>query len=215
MAVAERSRLTGLARDGVFTWDDLQALPEDGFRWELVDGQLFVTPVPRLRHQRAIRQLCRLLTAACPGELEVVLSPYDWKISRTTVFEPDLMVVRKDQLDLDQLFTGTPLLVVEVRSPSTAATDQTLKRQQYEQHGAAAYWLVDPGGPVTPGLDLDPMELASGRPTGGGATTRVPSLTALRLQDGTYVEETSVSGDDAYDAAFPFPVTVVPSRLIG
>src|ERR1700685_368910 len=98
MAVAERSRLAGLARDGVFTWDDLETLPEDGFRWELVDGQLLVTPAPRLRHQRVIRRLCRLLTAACPGELEVVLSPYDWKISLTTVFEPDLMVVRKDQL---------------------------------------------------------------------------------------------------------------------
>ncbi|HEX4082936.1 MAG TPA: Uma2 family endonuclease [Acidimicrobiales bacterium] len=212
MAVAERSRLAGLARDGVFTWDDLQAMPEDGFRWELVDGQLFVTPAPRLRHQRAIRRLCGVLTAACPGELEVVLSPYDWKISRTTVFEPDLMVVRKDQLDLDQPFTGSPLLVVEVRSPSTAVTDETLKRQQYAQHGAAAYWLVDPGGPVTqaPG----PAARASGGSTGGGAATRVPSLTALRLQDGAYVEAASVTGDDAYDADFPFPVTVVPGRLV-
>src|ERR1700685_2276222 len=131
MAVAERSRLAGLARDGVFTWDDLEALPEDGFRWELVDGQLLVTPGPRPRHQRAVRRLCRLLTAACPQDLEVVLSPCDWKISSTTVLVPDLMVVRKDQLDLDEPFTGTPLLVVEVRSPSTAATEQPLKRPQY------------------------------------------------------------------------------------
>jgi Uma2 family endonuclease len=212
MAVAERSRLAGLARDGVFTWDDLQAMPEDGFRWELVDGQLLVTPAPRLRHQRAIRRLCRLLTAACPGELEVVLSPYDWKISLTTVFEPDLMVVRKTQLDLDEPFTGTPLLVVEVRSPSTAATDQTLKRQQYEQHGAAAYWLVDPGGPGTPGLD--PVGPAGGDTTGGGAAPRVPSLTALRLENGAYVEAASVTGTDAYEADFPFPITVVPGRLV-
>ncbi|HEY5246513.1 MAG TPA: Uma2 family endonuclease [Acidimicrobiales bacterium] len=212
MAVAERSRLAGLARNGVFTWDDLQAMPEDGFRWELVDGQLLVTPAPRLRHQRAIRRLCRLLTAACPGQLEVILSPYDWKISLTTVFEPDLMVVRKDQLDLDEPFTGTPLLVVEVRSPSTAATDQTLKRQQYEQHGAAAYWLVDPGGPRTPGPD--PVRLTSGGSTGDGAATRVPSLTVLRLQDGAYVEAASVTGDGAYDADFPFPVTVVPGHLV-
>ena len=213
MAVAERSRLAGLARDGVFTWDDLQAVPEDRFRWELVDGQLLVTPAPRLRHQRAIRRLCRLLTAACPGELEVVLSPYDWKISLTTVFEPDLMVVRQDQLDLDQPFTGTPLLVVEVRSPSTAATDQTLKRQQYEQHGAAAYWLVDPGGPGAPGLD--PVGPAGGDTTGGGAVLRVPSLTALRLENGAHVEAASVAGTDAYEADFPFPVTVVPGRLVG
>ena len=205
MVVAERSRLAGLARDGVFTWDDLQAMPADRFRWELVDGQLLVTPAPRLRHQRAVGRLFGLLTAACPETLEVVLSPYDWKISPTTVFEPDLMVVRKDQLDLDEPFTGTPLLVVEVRSPSTAASDRTLKRRQYEQHGAAAYWLVDPGGPGTPGLD--PVGPARG-------ASRVPSLTVLRLQDGAYVEETSITGDEPYEANFPFPVTVVAGRLV-
>ena len=153
---------------------------------------------------------CRLLTAACPGELEVVLSPCDWKISPTTVFVPDLMVVHQDQLDLDQPFTGTPLLVVEIRSPSTAATDETLKRQQYEQHGVAAYWLVDPGGPAA---GARPNERGAGT-TDGGAPPRAPSLTALRLRDGAYVEEASVTGDDAYEAAFPFPVTVIPGRLV-
>ncbi len=211
MAVAERSRPVGLARDGVFTWDDLEAMPEDGFRWELVDGQLLVTPSPRPRYQLAVGQLLRLFTAACPGTLEVVLSPCDWKVSRTTVLVPDLIVVR--QYDFDQPFTGSPLLVVvEVRSPPTAATDQTLKRRQYEQHGAAAYWLVDPGGPVTSGLG--PAGLATGRVTGDGAATRVPSLTAFRLQDGAYVEEVSVTGDEPYEADFPFPVTVVPGRLV-
>jgi Uma2 family endonuclease len=199
MAVAERSRLAGLAAGGVFTWTDLQTLPDDRFRWELVDGQLLVTPGSRPRHQVVVLQLGERLSAGCPGDLQLLLSPCDWVIAPTTVFQPDLMVVRKDQLDLDEPFTGTPLLVVEVRSPSTAATDETLKRQQYEQHGVAAYWLIDPGGPE-----------------GGAAweTIRVPSLTVLRLRDGVYVEEASVSGDDAHDANFPFPVTVVPSRLV-
>ena len=212
MAVAEGSRLAGLAADGAFTWADLQALPDDRFRWELVDGQLFVTPGPRPRHQVVVLQLAERLLVACPGDLQVLLSPCDWVVAPTTVFQPDLMVVRKDQLDLDEPFTGTPLLVVEVRSPSTAATDQTLKRQKYEEHGVAAYWLVDPGAPVTPGLD--PVDPASGGSTGGEAATRAPSLTALRLCDGAYVEEASATGDDAYDAAFPFPVTVVPGRLV-
>ena len=144
MAVAERSRLAGLARDGVFTWDDLQALPEDRFRWELVDGQLLVTASPAGRHQYAIAQLYLVLHAACPDDFLVTLAPYDWVISQGTVFVPDLMVVCRDEFDPDEPFTGTPLLVVEVRSPSTVATDQTLKRQKYEQHGAAAYWLDRP-----------------------------------------------------------------------
>ncbi len=205
MAVAERSRLAGLARDGVFTWDDLQALPEDRFRWELVDGQLLVTASPAGRHQYAVAQLHLVLHAACPDDFLVTLAPYDWVISQGTVFVPDLMVVCRDEFDPDGPFTGTPRLVVEVRSPSTAATDQTLKRQKYEQHGAAAYWLVDPGGPGTPGLDpVGPARVAS----------RVPSLAALRLRDGVYVEEASVTGDEPYEADFPFPVTVVAGRLV-
>jgi Uma2 family endonuclease len=210
MAVAERSRLAGLAAGGAFTWADLQALPEDRFRWELVDGQLFVTASPSGRHQYAVAQLHLVLHAACPDDVLVTLAPYDWVISQGTVFVPDLMVVRRDEFDPDGPFTGTPLLVVEVRSPSTAATDETLKRQQYEQHGAAAYWLIDPGGPA--GM-ARPNEGGAGT-TGGGAPPRVPSLTALRRQDGAYVEVASIAGDEPYEADFPFPVTVAPGRLV-
>jgi len=156
--------LDGLAADGAFTWDDLQTMPEDRFRWELVDGQLLVTPSPAGRHQGVVGELYLLLRLACPGDLRVMLSPYDWKLSAHTVFVPDLMVIRQADFDPGGPFTGVPLLVVEVRSPSTAATDRTLKRQQYEQHGVPAYWLVDPGGPA-------------------GGHQR-PSLTVLRLRDG-------------------------------
>ena len=210
MAVAERSRLAGLARDGVFTWADLQALPEDRFRWELVDGQLLVTPSPAGRHQCAVAQLYLVLHAACPDDFLVTLAPYDWVISQGTVFVPDLMVVCRDEFDPDGPFTGTPLLVAEVRSPSTAATDQTLKRQKYEQHGAAAYWLIDPGGPAG-GARSNEGEAGT---TDGGAPPRMPSLTALRLRDGAYVEEASIADDEPYEADFPFPVTVVPDRLV-
>jgi Uma2 family endonuclease len=177
-----------------FTWDYLQTLPDDGLRRELVDGQLIVSPSPVGRHQAAVLSLGRILVSACPGDLRVTLSPYDWKLSATTVFVPDLMVIRQADFDLDGWFTGTPLLVVEVRSPSTAATDRTLKRQQYERYGAGAYWLVDPGGRDDVG--------------------RVPSLTALRLVDGAFREEATVQGDEPYAAGFPFPVTVVPAALV-
>jgi Uma2 family endonuclease len=207
MAVTERSRMAGLAVGGAFTWADLQTLPGDRFRWELVDGQLLVTPSPAGRHQCAVAQLHLVLHAACPDDFLVTLAPYDWVISQGTVFVPDLMVVRREEFDPDGPFTGTPLLVVEVRSPSTAATDRTLKRQQYELHGAAAYWLVDPGGLAGGGPDGDDS-------TSGGGPPRVPTLTALRLRDGAYAEAASVAGDEPYEANFPFPVTVVPDRLV-
>ena len=178
---------------GAFTWDDLQHMPDDNLRRELVGGQLLVTPAPVGQHQRAVGRLSFLLQSSCPDDLEVLLSPSDWRLSATTVFEPDLMIIRKAQFNPTGPFTGTPLLVVEIRSPSTAATDRTLKREQYARHGAAAYWLVDPGGP---------------------AAGQVPSLTALRLADGGYAEVATVSDDEPFNAEHPFPVTVVPSRLV-
>ncbi|MGH9091233.1 MAG: Uma2 family endonuclease [Acidimicrobiales bacterium] len=178
---------------GAFTWDDLQHAPDDNLRRELVGGQLLVTPAPQFVHQRAVARLHLLLGPTCPDDLEVVLSPCAWKLSATTVFIPDLMVVRVAEVDTYGPFTGTPLLVVEIRSPSTAVTDRTLKREQYARHGASAYWLVDPGGP---------------------AAGQVPSLTALHLADGTYAEEATVHGDQPFSAEHPFPVTVVPSRLV-
>jgi Uma2 family endonuclease len=178
---------------GAFTWDDLQQAPDDSLRRELVGGQLLVTPSPSNRHQVAVSSLNRLLEAACPHDLRVVLSPCDWKVSAVTVFVPDLMVVRRDEFQLDSTYAGTPLLVVEIRSPSTAATDRTLKREQYARHGAAAYWLVDPGGP---------------------AAGQVPSLTVLHLADGAYAEVATVRGGEPFSAEQPFPVTVVPDRLV-
>ncbi|MGH9091988.1 MAG: Uma2 family endonuclease [Acidimicrobiales bacterium] len=178
---------------GAFTWDDLQHAPDDSLRRELVGGQLLVTPAPAGLHQRAVAKLSFLLQSACPHDFEVFLSPSDWKLSATTVFQPDLMVIRKDEFNPVGAFTGTPLLVVEVRSPATAATDRTLKREQYARHGAVAYWLVDPGGP---------------------AAGQVPSLTALHLADGAYAEVATVHGDEPFSAEHPFPVTVVPSRLV-
>jgi Uma2 family endonuclease len=195
---------TAASRAGAsaFTWDDLQQAPDDNLRRELVGGQLLVTPSPSNRHQAAVLSLARLLADACPADLRVMLSPCAWKLSATTVFEPDLMVVRRSELDLDRPFTGMPLLVVEVRSPSTAATDRTLKREQYALHGVVTYWLIDPGGPA----------IANPTATGAGA---VPNLTVLRLADGAYAEEAAVHGDEPYRAELPFPVIVVPHRLVG
>jgi Uma2 family endonuclease len=181
-----------------FTWEYLQTLPDDNVRRELVGGQLLVTPSPAGLHQAAVLSLARLLADACPADLRVMLSPTDWKISPTTVFVPDLMVIRRDQFNPTGPFTGTPLLVVEVRSPSTAATDRTLKRAQYARGGAPAYWLVDPRNPTG----------------GSGMSAKEPSLTALCLADGAYAEEATVYGDEPYRAKHLFPVTVVPSPLV-
>lgn len=177
---------TDVAWGAPLTEDDLATMPEDGHRYELIDGVLIVSPSPTLDHQRCVVSLVVLLRAARKPEHEVVLGPFDVRFSRTTVLIPDLLVARKSDLTPARLETA-PLLVVEVRSPSTRLFDQGPKRMVYEEAGVPAYWLVDPEG---------------------------PSLTVLELEDGRYVERATVNGDEAYEATVPFPVTVVRGRLL-
>lgn len=130
----------------VFTEDDLPGMPDDGNRYEIVDGSLIVTPSPIRRHQRAVVALTRRLAQACPPDLEVLVAPFDVRISATTVLQPDVLVTSRDDGDQRQL-PGPPLLAVEVLSPSTRLIDLGLKRARYEAAGCPSYWVVDPVAP--------------------------------------------------------------------
>jgi putative restriction endonuclease len=78
------------------TAEDLEDTPDDGHRYELVDGCLIVTPSPNLAHQRCLAALHLLLHRACPSGYEVVIGPFDFKAGPDTVLEPDLLVARVD-----------------------------------------------------------------------------------------------------------------------
>jgi Uma2 family endonuclease len=168
------------------TYDDLQNLPEDGHRYELLDGTLLVTPSPNFNHQNCALSLAVLLRAAASPDQVVVIAPFDWLIGPRTSFEPDVLVARRADVG-ERNLPRPPLLAVEVLSPSTRRIDLVLKRDAYAAAGVPAYWIVDP---------------------------EVPSLTALRLEAGAYVEEAVVAGTDTFAASSPFPVTVVPARLL-
>ncbi len=168
------------------TEDDLATMPDDGHRYELLDGALLVTPAPNVSHQRFVTRLLVLLDGARQQGLEVFVAPTDVRLSSITVLEPDVLVVRTADLTPARV-EGPPLLVVEVLSPSTRRIDLGSKRLAYEAAGVPAYWLVDPD---------------------------VPSLTVLELDAGAYVERATVAGDEPFHATFPFDVTVVPVRLL-
>jgi Uma2 family endonuclease len=127
---------------GPLSVDDLADLPDDGHRYELMDGALLVTPAPGGAHQLAVGRLHTVLSTCLASGLIAMLAPYDYVISPGTVFEPDLLVVRADQVT-DRL-TTTPLLVVEVLSPSTRRTDLGSKRIAYQEAGVPSYWVLDP-----------------------------------------------------------------------
>ncbi len=132
--------------DGEWTVDDLETLPNDGLRYEIIDGILQVSPSPVTDHQRVVTCLAFAFTSVCPRGFEVFVAPLDWQPDRRTSLEPDLLVVPKDAIGPKNI-TGTPALVVEVLSPSTARIDRTLKFSRYAEGGIGQYWIVDPSVP--------------------------------------------------------------------
>ncbi len=135
--------MTVLPRDHPWTVADLELLPDDGLRYELVDGTLLVSAAPSVQHQRVLGNLYVLLRAVCPPDLEVFFAPTDYQPTSTRSLQPDLLVVTRD--DPGPKAVTKPLaLAVEVLSPSSRSVDLVLKRELYEQACVQCYWVVDP-----------------------------------------------------------------------
>lgn len=132
----------------VLTYQDYEALPADGRRYEIHDGELSVTPAPGTRHQRIVGRLYSLLSAHVETRAlgEVLLSPVDCILADTLVVQPDLVFVDSDRRALISArgVEGPPTLAVEVLSPSTTLIDRSTKLQLYARHGVPYYWIVDP-----------------------------------------------------------------------
>lgn len=178
--------VTTLPRSQPFTRADLEQMPDDGHRYELVDGALIVTPAPSYRHQDVVGNLYSALKAGCPRHLKVLLAPFDVTLADHTVLQPDLLVARRTDFTERDLPTA-PLLAVEVLSPSTRLIDLDLKRARYQAAACLSYWVVDP----------DAL-----------------ALTAWELRDDAYVEVAQVSGDNEYAARSPYPVSLRPADLV-
>ena len=130
-----------------WTVEQLHALPDDGNRYEIVDGALLVTPAPSWLHQGAVGELYVLLSEyARRHGLHCVMAPADVAFSRTSVVEPDVFVTRRridgaiprDFDDVRHL-----VLAVEVLSPSSMRADRHVKRRLYQREGVEEYWIVD------------------------------------------------------------------------
>ena len=131
-----------------WTADRVRDLPDDGRRYELVDGALLVTPAPGARHQIAVRELVRRIDPwlLASGAGELLWSPADIAFADGELLQPDLFVYRtagggviREWRDIESL-----ILVVEVISPSTARHDRGIKRRRYQRARVPEYWIVDP-----------------------------------------------------------------------
>lgn len=134
---------------GNWTYDYYATLPEDGHRYEIVDGVLLdMTPAPGIPHQNAVLQFSYYLTIHVKnrGRGKVFPAPIDVALSPKKVFQPDIAVILNARLDriTTSHINGAPNLIIEVTSPRTAKYDQTTKRKAYAYAGVTEYWLVDP-----------------------------------------------------------------------
>ncbi|MBA3345788.1 MAG: Uma2 family endonuclease [Gemmatimonadales bacterium] len=130
-----------------WTVERVLALPEDGNRYEVVDGALLVTPSPSFHHQDAILALARRLDplVRSSGTAYLSIAPADIEFDKHTLVQPDLFVSELPGGRRPERWTDITriLLAVEVLSPSTAPADRHVKRRLYQRHGVPEYWIVD------------------------------------------------------------------------
>lgn len=131
-----------------FTYEDYCLLPEDGKRYELIEGDFFVSPSPSTLHQVVSRRLQFALMTQLekPGIAQIFDAPMDVILEPTTVVQPDLIVVGSDRRHIitARAIEGAPNVLIEILSPSSLDRDQYIKRKLYERFGIPEYWIVDP-----------------------------------------------------------------------
>ncbi|MGH3934976.1 MAG: Uma2 family endonuclease [Pseudonocardiaceae bacterium] len=187
-AMSADPSFAGVAAGRPFTVHDLEAMPDDGRRYELIDGVLIVTPAPGWPHQQSSGALFVQLWNACPSEFRVLSAPFGVRTSVRNELQPDILVARYADLTAKNLPVA-PVLAVEVLSASTALNDLNNKKAAYARMGTASYWVLDPEPP--------------GR------------LTVFELDTrGHYAQVADVSGDEKFTTDRPFPVTIIPARLL-
>lgn len=170
----------------MLTRADLDALPDDNLRHELIDGQFVMTPAPGFGHQQVVGAIYRLLWDATRGtEMLVLTAPFDVVLGPNVV-EPDVLVARCSDFTERDLPVA-PVLVVEVLSPSTTRIDGGRKRDLYAESGVAHYWMIDPDE---------------------------PAVTILTLVDGGYVEAARATADAQVTINKPVALRFTPAELL-
>lgn len=138
-----------LPAQGEWTYEDYRRLPDDGWRYEVLRGELHMTPAPNWKHQQAVYSLGVLLKLflqrrhlgkACPAPIDVILPAV------ATPVQPDLVFISKDRMEIikEGGIEGAPDLIIEVLSPSNWLTDRRTKFEIYALAGVREYWIADP-----------------------------------------------------------------------
>jgi Uma2 family endonuclease len=174
-------------RTSPWTLDELDGLPEDGSRHEIIEGSLLVSPAPALPHFYALTYFQRLLIKHAPDDFAVGQNVGVLRHgAKQTYLIPDLVVVNAERGRKGKaLLPAELLLVVEALSPDGASMDTVMKRLHYARMGIPQYWIVDP---------------------------EAAELTVLRGRDGDhYREEIRVKAGERWETDDPFPLALDPA----
>lgn len=130
-----------------YTYADYLTWPDDE-RWEVIDGEAYaMTPAPTTKHQRISRELSRLVVSFFRGKkYEPFSAPTDVVLDDQNIVQPDILVVCDPSKITEKNIQGTPDLIIEILSPSTAIKDRREKRGLYERFGVGEYIIIDPYG---------------------------------------------------------------------
>lgn len=143
-----------------FLAEDIWDAPDDDNRYEVIDGELYVTPAPNRKHQHASFELgYRIRSYLETHPLGTIYSaPIAVVLAETTGAQPDLVFVSHERAGIltDRGIEGVPDLVVEVLSPSTRGRDRGLKLRQYQAAGVPHYWIADPDAKIVEERVLGP-----------------------------------------------------------
>jgi Uma2 family endonuclease len=165
------------------TLADLARTPDDGNRYEILEGALRMTPLPATAHQLLVSRIAALLDAGVRRRRAGwVFVDVGVRLTRFSILVPDVVFLRRSRRRRIRktLIDGAPDLVVEVRSPATAAVDRGRKLRLYRERGVSEYWIVDPARRT-----LEVHSFATGRPVRTlreGSELRPSVLPGLRLR---------------------------------
>ncbi|MGH7343054.1 MAG: Uma2 family endonuclease, partial [Candidatus Rokuibacteriota bacterium] len=130
------------------TYEDYVGLPDDGRRYEILDGELEVSPAPAPKHQAVSRNLVILLHGHVQprGLGSVYYAPIDVILARDSILQPDLVFIasRRPSIVTERAIEGPPDLAIEILSPWSDRRDRVAKAELYARYGVRHYWIVDP-----------------------------------------------------------------------
>ena len=172
-----------------FTYRDYEALPNDGRRYEIHDGELCVTPAPSLQHQIILSNLVRALMGHVPSvapglllfaPLDVILAD---RPDETTIVQPDILYIAPNRMSVTSRrgLEGAATLAVEILSPSTRTIDRVIKTRLYARYSLAFLWLVDPDARTIEAFELQAGRYVVAVAATGDAPVDLPPFTGLAL----------------------------------